>query len=255
MIDIHCHMLPGIDDGAHDMEDALHMARLAVEDGITDIIVTPHMQNGFYSTIAEKVLVETSKLQKMINLHNISLQVHPGAEVHIHPMLIENLHHHKIVTLCHANKYMLIELPALSIPHYSKVLMHDLILEQITPVIAHPERNLVIRKDWHIIVEWIEMGVMMQVNAGSLLGEMGIQTQKFAQNLLKNRMVHVLASDGHNTKTRRPMLSEAYRMVSKLVSNRDAELLKENAQDILKGNTCKAHAPLVRRKHFRFRWF
>lgn len=254
MVDLHCHMLPEMDDGAHDLNEALNMARLAVEDGITDVILSPHMQDGLYHNQAEKVLKEVSRFQENLKQQDIPLRVHPGAEVHIHPMLIGNLYSCEILTICHAKKYILIELPSITIPTYVNKIIRELILEGIIPIIAHPERHSLIREDCLPLVEWIEQGALVQLNAGSLLGLMGKRIQQFAQYLMKNRMVHVLASDGHNTKTRKPILTDAYRLVSELGSNDEVELFQTNAQAILHGKPCIIPIHLYQRKHRKFWW-
>lgn len=255
MIDLHCHMLPGIDDGPRNIDEALNMARMAAEDGITDVIVTPHMQNGLYHNNAEKVLSEVSMFQRTLVQEGISLQIHPGAEVHIHPTLMENLYNHKLLTLCNADKYLLIELPVLTIPDYTTALLRELIIEGIVPIIVHPERNIYLMKGSRLLAGLIDLGAIIQINAGSLLGQRGKQIQRFAKELLKNRMVHVIASDGHNGTTRRPLLTDAYRAAADVVSDVDVGQLQENAKSILMGKPCKVNNPLIRRKHERFRWF
>jgi protein-tyrosine phosphatase len=247
MIDIHCHLLPNIDDGAKDTEEALQMARLASADGITDIIVTPHMQNGYYHTNPENILLRVEKLQKFINEHEISLTLHPGAEVHIHPQLIENLEDQKLLTLGHPNKYLLVEFPYVSIPDYSYTVVRELVYEKKIPVLAHPERTFFAKKDLQAIREWIELGGLIQINVGSLLGHSGKSIQRFTQVLIKNKMVHVVASDAHNSRSRKPLLSHAYQEIEKVGQWEDVDRLKENAQAILKGEVCQVHTPVTRR--------
>lgn len=238
MIDLHCHILPGLDDGARDLSEALEMARIAVGDGISEIVATPHTEDGYHHNRGEEVRDAVSVFQASLAEHGIPLVLFPGAEVHIHINLIEQLIQREVLTLCDQQKYLLLELPSVFLPHYSDSVIKGLLAEGITPLIAHPERNEYLRKQQNQLQAWIHQGARVQVNAGSLLGHWGKQTQMNAIGLLRRGWVHVVASDGHRMNVRQPLLSTAYQMIAKTVSALACHQLQENAKKVLHGEPC-----------------
>jgi protein-tyrosine phosphatase len=241
MIDIHCHILPGLDDGAQTLEDALDLARIAVADGITDIVATPHTHDGIYRNDASVVLSAVAEFQQMLDAEQIPLRIHPGAEVHLHLELVENLLSNQTLTLGNQRKYLLLEFPSQSVPNFADDMLYELMIAGITPIIAHPERNTVLREDLNLLRKWVEQGALAQVTAGSLTGKLGERAKLAAQRMVQQRLAHLVASDAHNIRNRRPGLSDAYDLVPQ-----EAEMFKYNAWAVLHGRPCKILEPIAR---------
>ena len=141
MIDIHSHILPGIDDGARSLEDALAMARIAIAEGITHIAATPHYKNGKFDSKKQTILEAVATLQNEYDARGIDLTVFPGQEVRIHGEIMEGIEKEEVLFADESNRYLLIEFPTMSIPHYAESLFFQLQQKGIVPIIVHPERN------------------------------------------------------------------------------------------------------------------
>ena len=239
MTDLHCHVLPGLDDGAGDFAEALDMCRVAVEDGITEIVATPHTEDGLYRNCGTKICEAVRLFQEALVQERIPLAVYPGAEVHIHENLIDHIRQGQVLTLGNNRKYILLELPSTLLPLYTDHVIRRLLEEGITPLIAHPERNEQVRRNQERLQAWVALGACVQLNAGSLLGFWGKQIRQCATFLLRSGYVHVIASDGHDAQNRPPVLSKAYREVEKAVSPDAREVLEANAKAVLAGGMCK----------------
>ena len=209
MIDIHCHILPSVDDGPSSLEESLAMARRAVEDGINTIVATPHTLNGVYMNPAKEVTARVSAFQDVLSENQIDLKVYPGADVHICPNLFTRIENGDAGTINDAKKYILLELPSQTIPEGIKNEIFSLTLNGITPIISHPERNAIIQHDPLILYELLTMGALSQVTAMSLTGDLGKFARKSAERLLSNRLAHIIASDAHSSDGRPPIMSHA----------------------------------------------
>ncbi|UFJ42497.1 tyrosine protein phosphatase [Brevibacillus humidisoli] len=235
MIDLHSHILPGLDDGAQTDEEAIRMARQAVADGITQMVATPHSQDGMHENEPARIVAAVNRFARLLEQHGVGLRLHPGAEVHIHPDLADNVHQQRVLTIGDGGRFLLLELPVMQLPLYTENVLSQLAHRGITPIIAHPERCLAIQNDPDLLLRWIsKFGVVTQVTAGSLIGSMGKRLQKKTVELVKHGLVHLVASDGHNCTGRQPVLSEAYQCVWRLFPQ-TAELFLQNAQMVLEG--------------------
>lgn len=253
MIDIHCHLLPEIDDGAQSLEEAVAMARMASLDGITDIIVTPHTHDGLYQHSLAEIEAATNRLQKELEQRDVAIHLHPGAEVHIHLGLLGHIDTGEVVTLCNQRKYLLLELPFLPLPTFTDQLIDELLQAGITPIIAHPERIEVLRLQPERLARWVEKGAISQVTADSLTGRMGKATKQVAENLIRQRLVHLIASDAHHVRHRRPEISQAFAVLQQLVSSEDIARFHSNAEAVLSGTSCSRwEVAAVREKKW---WF
>lgn len=252
MVDIHCHILPGVDDGAKTSEEAIEMARIAVSDGITDIIATPHTYDGLYLQRTENVLKSVQSLQQALEQEEIPVRIHPGSEVHVHSELIDHLFSGQILSLGNGMKHVLLEFPSAHFPLFSSRVVRQLLDRGITPVIAHPERIEVFRLNPSLLREWTEQGAIGQVTAGSLLGLFGRTARGCAIDFVKQRLVHVIASDSHHVRSRRPELSEAYKALTTIIPE-EVEMFRHNAQAILHGEALQILTPLTKSKQKR--WF
>ena len=209
MIDLHCHILPYLDDGPQSPEESLSMAKEAVEDGISVITATPHTLNGVYLNPAQKITKSVAALQDLLVKNNIPLQMCLGADVHLCPDMLAHIESGEAMTINNAGKYLLLEFPAQSIPPGAKDEIFRLKLNGITPIITHPERNLMIQKDIHILYEFVNLGALSQVTAMSITGDFGPIVRNCVQELLERRLAHIIASDAHSPDDRPPLLSEA----------------------------------------------
>jgi len=219
--DIHCHFLPGIDDGARDWEESLAMARLAVADGITTIVATPHQLGSFAHNHANEIRRLAIEFQRRLTAANIPLQVLPGGEIRIEPDFIERLDSDEVLTLGDHHRHILLELPH---EEYLpiEVLLRDLECRKLTMILAHPERNGGLLTDPELIGPLVEAGCLMQVTAGSLCGILGPEPQQLAEWMVEQGFVHFVATDAHGVRTRRPLMQRAHERVAELVDERAA---------------------------------
>ncbi len=249
MIDTHSHILPGLDDGVEDLEQALSAARVAVRDGIEGMICTPHWISGIFENTRSIVMTAVESFQQHLQEQNIPLPLYPGAELRVNLEIPEKIAQGVLLTL-NESAYALIELPAEIIPPRIEDFFYSLQVEGVTPVIAHPERNLGLAKDPGRLYGWIESGVLTQLTAGSLLGKFGGTIRKFCLLLLDHGMVHLIATDCHGLKNRSPRLSKALKETeAKVGKTIAARIFCENPLAIIKRGTVKPFdlLPLGRR--------
>ena len=223
MIDIHTHILPEIDDGASSLDQSLEMAGIAVADGITTIIATPHCLNGLHSISREEIISACKKLNSALEEHNISLNVLPGSEIRLCPEIMDELEKGRLMTVNDAGKYIFLELPDQFVPRPVVGFINRLRNRGITPVITHPERNPVIQQHVEVLYDLISAGGLSQITAGSLTGDMGRRAFKSCRQIVEQNLVHFVASDAHSVKSRPPVLSAAFRKLSALVGDEAAE--------------------------------
>lgn len=224
MIDIHNHLLHALDDGSPDLETSVAMARLAVADGITHMVCTPHASSAF-TFAPEKIEQRLEELRSALRTADIPLTLGRGCDFHIsYDNVRDALANPKKYTL-NGGEYLLIELPDLNIPPAMDQLLYDLRLAGMTPILTHPERNPALQRDSSRLRSWLEGGLLVQVTANSVTGGMGKTAQKMAHELLSKHWVHFLASDAHNTSTRPPGLTAAKAWVDRRCGSHYAELL------------------------------
>jgi protein-tyrosine phosphatase len=245
MFDLHSHILPGIDDGAVDSDHSLTMARLAVADGIQGIICTPHWLIPHFDNTREKVLEAVRDFERLLREKDIPLKVYPGTELRFDADLPQKLESRELLTMNDTGRFALVELHEGMIPHNIENLFWDMQLANITPVLAHPERNSVLARDPSRLSAWIEMGVLLQITTGSVLGRFGPDIQRFVVLLLEHDMAHILATDSHGTKSRRPRLSPALRAVSNIVGSEAAHRMVEDIpRMIIEGQSITVPDPI-----------
>lgn len=235
MIDIHCHILPGLDDGSPGLEESIQMARQAIEEGVTDLIATPHTHNGIYINDSQEVLKSVHLLQEELIRLAIPLRIYPGAEVHIHDELVKHLKQNKLPTLGDSQKYVLIEFPYGSIPLFADKVLSQLLAEGYVPVIAHPERHIFFSENLDLLRNWIRKGALTQVTADSLSGKRGWRMKRFAKLLVRSGMAHLVASDAHRANVRGMGMKEAYRILEKWGGRRLTGRFQSHAQAVLEG--------------------
>lgn len=236
MVDLHAHILPGIDDGAKDWDESLWMLSLAAEDGITDILATPHQHaDGPYSNHNEKVQTLVAELQERVITAGLNINVHMGGEVLISPDVVERVAAGQAVTFGQG-KYLLLELPAHEVPRYTRQVVYDLQLQGITPVLAHVERNVGFVKAPELLAELIEVGALAQMTAASITRHGSPELLEMVAICLTHNMVHMLASDAHSPIRRPPMMGHyAQRLEQVMDEERVIELTTYTPATLLAG--------------------
>jgi len=248
MIDLHSHILYGLDDGPETLAESLAMCRLGYSDGIRVIVATPHTLNGIYqnsrATIVTRVrelnavLVKggTAGFDSELRTPNSELKILPGADVHLGEEILPHLGQDRLMTLGDGHRFILIELPSQGIPYLAEKILFQLIARGIIPVITHPERNPEIGRKPGRYFDMIRMGCLGQVTAMSLTGGFGPGVRRLAETLLTHRLVHIIASDAHSLEERPPILTPSVRAASRLVGEDEAgRMVTEYPQAILEG--------------------
>lgn len=251
MIDIHCHILPGLDDGAQTLEDSIEMARSAVKQGISHILCTPHHKNGTYTNPADQVIESVATLQKELDARGIPLSLYEGQEVRVHGELIKDIQEKQILFADLSNRYLLVEFPTRDIPVYVERLFFDLINLGHTPVIVHPERNYQLMEEPNKLLSLIEMGALTQVTAASYLGIFGKKVQGVSKQMVQHQMIHTVASDAHNTEKRGFYLKRAYEQIAKDFGQETVNFFMQTAKDIMNGDAVALpQAQEIKKKKF-----
>jgi protein-tyrosine phosphatase len=224
MIDIHHHLLWGLDDGASSIETSIAMARMAVADGITHVVCSPHA-NGQYEYVPDVVANRIAELQRILDAEGVDLKLGRGCDFHLSYENIQEAKTHPTKFSINGLGYMLVEIPDYGVPRGLGEIFYQLQLSGMTPILTHPERNPTLQADQQRLVEWLRGGVLIQVTAGSVLGHMGKRAERMAHQLLENRWVHFLATDAHNTTSRPPKMSETMDAVAQRYGSDYAHLL------------------------------
>lgn len=232
MIDLHCHILPNIDDGADSIETSLAMAREAVRQGITHILCTPHHNNGRYQNSKATVIAAVASLQAELDKQEIELTLLEGQEVHLTGNLLEEVKQDRILFTDLADTYVLLELPTMDIPAYTEELCFSLRTHGKVPVLVHPERNAKFREEPNRLLPYLEMGCLAQLTAPSLVGSFGKSIQKTAKEMVEHNLVQMMASDAHGVNKRAFRLKEAY----ELLDSKKTQLMKQVAKDLVNGD-------------------
>jgi protein-tyrosine phosphatase len=301
MIDLHIHILPGLDDGAKSLEESLRMCQLSYQDGVKTIVATPHTGNGHYhnprATVLQKVeelsealnecgirnaefgirnpepnirseipgsqiemesglvhsafriphpALDFGSLQSsIINHHSsIPLRVLPGADAHFCPEIVRLVEEGEIETVNDNERFLMVEFPSQGIPFRAEDVLFQLMVKRITPIITHPERNLEIGQKPRRYYEMIKMGCLGQVTAMSLTGGFGLEVKRVAENLLRHRLIHFIASDAHSANGRPPMLSPAVKAAAKIVGEEAAwKMVTEYPGAVLEGRRPRVREP------------
>jgi len=233
MIDLHSHILPGVDYGVDTEDGAVEFARVAVEDGVRVIVATPHCREGVYINDRAAVLEAVERLRRRFEREGLPLRLEPGAEVHICPDLVERIRDGRAPTLADNGRSLLLELSLSQYPVELENIVFQLKLEGIEVLFAHPERIRFFQEDISRYEAVIRLGAYGQITTGSVLGVFGDQTREFSEELLRKGLVHVLASDAHNTRGRPPVLSEALAALVPLVGQARAQGMTGSAPEAL----------------------
>lgn len=234
LIDIHSHILPGLDDGARDMEQTKNMLKIAEEEGIRFIIATPHYHEGVSTNSIETLNESYKKVQQVLSDMNSPIEIHLGTEIYYSHESVHLLKERYIPTMA-GSRYVLVEFSPRADYRYIKNGIQDFLWEGYSPILAHTERyeNLVLKMDY--VEELIEMGAYVQVNAASIAGDNGRMHEKLSKKLLKKGLVHFVSTDSHSERSRSPKLEKCVNYITKKYgTDYVSELLIENPQKVLK---------------------
>lgn len=214
-VDIHCHLLPQIDDGARDWEESLAMARLAVAEGIRTIIATPHQLGNHARNRGETIRAKVDEFNELLGAQGVPLDVLPGADVRIEPDLVSRVRSGDVLSLADQRTYVLLELPHEVYLPLDR-LLGELQAAGMVGILSHPERNQGILGQPRVLEDLLARGCLMQITAGSLAGTFGTQSQAMAERMVVQGIVHFVATDAHGVKSRRPLMQRAFRRVAQL---------------------------------------
>lgn len=229
MVDIHCHILPAIDDGSSSLEESLAMAEIAIEDGISRIVATPHIKGEVHSP--QFLQQQVDEFNAVLNKRGYPLQIFTGADVSA------MLPPHEVARYTiNGSSYFLLEFPHSHLPLNANEMVFELLLAGMLPIITHPERNPSIVRDPQRLFRLVEAGCLVQVTAGSLTGNFGADSRDCAEYLLKMGNVHFLATDAHSATHRRPVLSDGVRAAAAIIGEEAAQrLVMSNPAAVLAG--------------------
>ena len=278
MIDLHNHILPGLDDGPQTMEESIRMCRIGFRDGIQTIVATPHTLDGFYRNDRETIITKVRDLNDAIKKFGVGssefgvqnpdargsrpneaidqiteclndpmteLKILPGADVRLCEELLSRLEEETVMTVGDGGKFLFIEFPSQGIPYRTEEVLFQLMGRGFIPIITHPERNVEISQRHRRYYEMIRKGCLGQVTAMSLTGEFGPKVRQVAEKLLKNRLIQFIATDAHSINERPPILSSAVKEAAKIVGKEEAwKMVTEYPKAILEGKRPQAPEPL-----------
>jgi len=248
MIDLHTHLLPGIDDGAKSLEEAIQIIKQGKEIGITAICTTPHLSSNFTKDRTEKIMENFLKLQERTSNEKIDVQLYLGSEIDLR-MNFDSIKRFPFFFINQTQKYLFVELPLGEFPSFSERILFTLLIEGLSPILAHPERSLSKEGDLERIEKLKDSGILIQVNAGSLLGDFGKKIQRAARKLLQADLVDFISSDAHDL-NRRPItvMAEAFRKVKNdLGEEKGLELFEKNPEKILRADNIETR---IEHKYF-----
>jgi protein-tyrosine phosphatase len=240
-VDIHCHLLPAVDDGATSWAETLAMARLAVSEGFSTIVATPHQLTNFVHVPVETIRERAAEVTRFLADQNVPLTVRPGAEVHLGPNTLSCFRADYLLSLGEHGRHMLIELPFES--HFAiDDLLADLRARKIVPIMAHPERNRAMLAEPRHVADFVAQGVLMQLTSGSLTGSFGPDVQAFAEQLLADGLVHFVSTDAHGPRVRPPLMRAAFERVCDLAGKRTAiDLCCRHGETVASGGQVTAN--------------
>jgi protein-tyrosine phosphatase len=223
MVDIHCHILPELDDGAAEQSVAHKMFDMAARDGIRDLVATPHSNYQYEFD----PLVNRQKRDHLQQTMGATPQLHLGCDFHLSFENIEQAKSDHTRYSINGGRYLLVEFADSNIPPHTDQIFFDMLSRGVVPIITHPERNPILADQPDVIAQWIELGCLVQVTAGSVTGRFGKRAHRSTQTMLRRNMVHFIATDAHNLTTRPPILSEARETIEREFSREIAEALSE----------------------------
>lgn len=236
MIDLHTHILPGVDDGAKTIEQSLFMVKQGEKAGITTICATPHILHQVTTQLEEKINRSFDLLKTRIAQEGNKIEIVLGSEIYVRQD-IDSLKKFDFFTLNKTGKYLLMEFPWGQFPPHVDRIVFELQLEGRVPIIAHPERSIIAKRQLGNVENLVQKGALMQINAGSLLGFLGRKIKSITEELLRQNLVHFLASDAHDhSSSPIEILPQAFTHASRIIGREKAEkLVVSNPRQVIQG--------------------
>ena len=253
MVDLHCHLLPLVDDGPASVEQALRLAEQAANEGVTRIIATPHLFHPQFETTDVDVRLTVAELNVLLKQRNIPITVYPGHEVRLTGELIEEVKTGVALSLADS-RYLLVEFPSTGIPSYARQVFAELISDGYIPVIAHPEKNKAIIQNPTLLFDLISNGAISQVTCASLIGKYGKDVQRFAVALLENGLAHLVASDAHHLEKRPFYWSECRKFLAHELEGWLYDEIYENNEAVLLNQLVAINPPNPVEKNWKGQW-
>lgn len=252
MVDLHCHLLPGVDDGSKDLATSLRLAEEAVANGVTHALLTPHHMNGRYVNHKADVIRMTQDFQTSLKQNQIPLTVFPGQEVRINGNLIQAVQDDDILFADEDNQYLMLEFPDDDVPHYTTQMIFELQQQGITPVIVHPERNTKIMEQPKLLYDLLMKGCLSQITASSYVGTFGKKVEDFSHQLIAHGQGYIFASDAHDLPGRKYEMRQAFEKMVDEFGDQLAHQYAENAKAILNGDQVNMNEVQSLKKKKRF---
>jgi len=244
LFDLHCHIIPGIDDGSPDLQTSLKMARMSVADGVSVIACTPHILPGVYDNAGPDIRGRVQWLQFELDAAGINCRLVAGCDAHIAPDLVSKLKSGLALSI-NDSRYVLVEPPHHFLPPNVDQLFFDLLAAGYVPILTHPERMSWAERNEDLLNRLIRSGTWMQVTAGSILGGFGQRAKCRAECMLREGRVHIVASDAHNATQRSPGMGQAFRALCDLVGLEEAENLVRVRPLAILENSAPLSAPAL----------
>jgi len=247
MFDLHTHILPGVDDGPQNIEDTLKLAEEFAASGVKTAVATPHFIRGSSEVDKKRILALVLEVNDILKERKINLTLLPGMEIEICHEILDLWKEGRLLTLNDNGRYLLVELPFNTVPPFTEQLFYELQLAGIIPVLAHPERNAVLGENIKMVYDLASRGTLIQINSGSILGYFGNRVKNTAVALLKNNLVHVVASDAHGAHGERgPGMHLARPVLEKIIGPKWTQvLLQEHSRAIIEGKDLIRREPIM----------
>jgi|SRR5882724_2404578 len=232
MVDLHCHILPGLDDGAKTIEESLAMAESAIAEGVSRVVATPHSSRHYFFDFP---LVRRLRDELQSRIGN-KLELATGCDFHLDPENLKSLRRNSSIYCINQRGYLLVEFNEISIPPAMDQTLHEIQLAGMHPIVTHPERNRILRAHPERLKKWVRQGCFVQVTGGSLTGGFGPVAQKVALHWIREGLIHFVASDAHNLRTRPLRLQSAFDVVAgQFGQDKARALFLENPQAAFEG--------------------
>lgn len=234
MVDLHCHVLPGVDDGSDCLDTSLEMLELSAESGVTDVVCTPHCIPGYFENYKGEALnAKFEEFKRAVEGAEIPVNLHLGMEVYGHGKTVLDIEDDKLCTIA-GSKYMLVEFNFGEREDMVQRILGDISSAGYVPIVAHPERYEFVAKNPTLLYDWADRGFPLQCNKDSVLGKFGRMVQEIVMDMLSERLVSIVASDAHSSVSRTPFLRYAYNSVAENFSKKYADLVfYENPRRVL----------------------
>lgn len=242
MIDMHNHILVGVDDGPQNINEAIELLKQAKGEGVTDIVVTPHHLHTKYSNDIERVKIKLNELKNNPEIKELELRLYAGQEIRITDQIIEGIKNGEIEGI-NESRYLLIEFPSNEIPYYTNQLFYELQTMGYMPIIAHPERNKAIAQNLDLLFDLINGGALSQITTSSLLGDFGSNVRKLSLKMIDSNLAHFIASDAHSITNRPFMLKQLFNDRKLKAYYEELESYLKNGELVLKDERISKQIP------------